>query len=250
MSVEATERVKTGVTGLDDLIEGGLPAGRVILVSGEPGSGKTVLATQFLVSGVREFGETGLFVCMEEARIHLYREMKRFGWDLEGLESAGSLGFVDATPLRLLPEKVNLGEVAIDRGDFSMMTLIQAINKEVERIKPKRIVVDPITSLIIQYPEIVQRRGAILDLVDALVSSGATCIMTSELKHTGLKRKLDVEEFLSHGVIMLQNHLINGSIVRAIQVEKMRETNCETQPRPYKISSSGIEVFAKESVFR
>ena len=106
---------------------------------------------------------------MEEARIHLYREMNRFGWDLEGLESAGSLGFVDATPLRLLPEKVNLGEVAIDRGDFSMMTLIQAINKEVERIKPKRIVVDPITSLIIQYPEIVKRRGAILDLVDALV---------------------------------------------------------------------------------
>jgi len=178
---------------------------------------------------------------MEEARIHLYREMKRFGWDLEGLESAGSLGFVDATPLRLLPEKVNLGEVAIDRGDFSMMTLIQAINKEVERIKPKRIVVDPITSLIIQYPEIVQRRGAILDLVDALVSSGATCIMTSELKHTGLKRRLDVEEFLSHGVIMLQNHLINGSIVRAIQVEKMRETNCETQPRPYKISSLYID---------
>ena len=245
-----SERTPSGIKGLDELVGGGLPKGRVILLTGEPGSGKTIFGTQYLVNGIKEYDETGLLVCMEEIKSHLYSEMKLFGWDLAKFEEAGKLAFVDATPLRLLPEKVKVGEVAIARRDFSMVTLIQAINKEVERINPARIVVDPITSLIIQYPDDVARRGAILELIGALVSCSATCLITSELKNFGRKRRVEMEEFLAHGVVVLQNLLVRGSMIRAIQVEKMRETNCDNQPRIYRINSGGIEVFPKESVFK
>ncbi len=243
-------RTPSGVPGLDELLDGGLPKGRVILILGEPGAGKTILASQFLYSGARRYNEKGVFVCLEEARVHLYKEMALFGWNFAELERNGMLSFVDATPLRLLPEKVRIGDVAIDRKDFSIMTLSQAITREVSRLRPARIAVDSITSLMIQYPEIVKRRTAIFELVGALVATGATCIMTSELKSVGLRRSLEMEEFLAHGVILLQSLRVGSSLTRMLQIEKMRETACDTQPRPYRITEKGIEVYPGETVFR
>lgn len=232
------------------MIGGGFPRGRVILLLGEPGAGKTIFASQFLVSGAKTGNERGLFVCLEEARVHLYREMRLFGWDFTRLENQGIISFIDATPLRLLPEKVKVGDVAIDRKDFSMLSLTQAISREVSRLKPSRITVDSITSLMLQYPDMVQRRAAIFDLVGALVTTGATCLVTSELKSVGLRRNLEMEEFLAHGVIVLQSLRVGGSFTRMLQIEKMRETACDTQPRPYRITEKGIEVYPGETVFR
>lgn len=246
----ATDRTPSGVPGLDEMLRGGFPKGRVILVLGEPGSGKTIFASQFLANEATMHNEKGVFVCLEEARIHLYREMALFGWEFADLEKQGRISFVDATPLRLLPEKVKVGDVAIDRKDFSMMSLTQAINREVSRLKPSRIAVDSITSLMLQYPDIVQRRAAIFDLVGALVATGATCIVTSELKSVGLRRSLEMEEFLAHGVIILQSLRVGSSFTRMLQIEKMRETACDTQPRPYRITEKGIEVYPGETVFR
>lgn len=222
----------------------------MILLLGEPGSGKTIFATQFLVNGGRKYNERGIFVTLDEARFHLYREMALFGWNLEQLEKEGKLAFVDATPLRLLPEKVKVGEIALDRKDFSMASLIRAIENEVERVKPQRIAVDSITSLIIQYHDPVEKRRAILDLIGALVATGCTCVVTSELKYLGAKRPLEVEEFLCHGVIILQSLRVGASFTRMLQVEKMRETACDTQPRPYRITEGGIEVYPGETVFK
>ena len=96
------------------MLGGGLPRGRVILILGEPGAGKTILSTQFLVKGVLDYGERGILVCLEEARPHLYKEMAKFGWELDRLEKENKLSFLDATPLRLLPSKIKVGELSID----------------------------------------------------------------------------------------------------------------------------------------
>jgi KaiC/GvpD/RAD55 family RecA-like ATPase len=112
-------------------------------------------------------------------------------------------------------------------------------------------VVDPVTSLIFQYPEMVERRTAILDLVDALVKTGATCLMTTELRAMGptVERAIQLEEYLAHGVVIMSNAKVGKTYNRVLQVEKMRETPIDMQPRPYKISANGIEVFPKETIF-
>jgi KaiC/GvpD/RAD55 family RecA-like ATPase len=245
-------RTPTGISGLDEMLNGGFPRGRVVLVVGGPGSGKTVLATQFLVNGIKNYDENGLFVSLDESKTHFYRETMTFGWNLEELEKQRKFTFLDASPIRHIPGEVKIGKLTIGRREFSMISLIEGIKSSAQTLDARRIAVDPIASLVFQYPDIVQRRTAILDLIEALIGTGATSILTLELRATGAasaERSVQLEEYLAHGVIVLQTIQVGRSLVRAVQVEKMRETPIDTQPRPYKIGENGIEVFPRESVF-
>ena len=79
-------RASTGVQGLDELLSGGFPEGRVILVVGGPGTGKTILASQFLYKGIYDYNENGIFVSLDEGKNHHYSEMQNFGWDFKKAE--------------------------------------------------------------------------------------------------------------------------------------------------------------------
>ncbi len=244
------DRTPTGIPGLDEILSGGFPRGRVILIVGGPGTGKTILTSQFLANGIKMYGENGAFVSLDETKVHYYREMAQMGWKFEELEKAKRFAFINASPLRHMPGEVKLGRQTIGRKDFSILSLIEGIKTHTELINAKRVVVDPVTSLIFQYPEITERRTATLDLVDALVKTGATCLLTTELRaFGGTDRAIQLEEYLAHGVIILSNAKVGKTYNRVLQVEKMRETPIDMQPRPYKISGTGIEVFPKETIF-
>jgi len=144
---------------------------------------------------------------------------------------------------------VKIGKLTIGKRDFSLLSLIEVMRTTVRAINAQRIAVDTIASLIFQYPDMVQRRSAMLDLMEALVGMDGTCIINTELRSVGMERVVEPEEYLTHGVILLQNLQVGRSLVRVLQVEKMRETQVDMQPRPYNISEAGIEVFPKESVF-
>jgi len=246
--LSSDEKKSSGIPGLDEMLFGGFPAGRVILVVGGPGTGKTIMAAQFLVEGIRS-GESGVFVSLDESKDHFFSEMAKLDWNMEKFERDRRLAFVDASPIRHLPGEVKLGKVAIGKRDFSMLSLIEGINAAAKEIDAKRVAVDPIASLIFQYPDAVQRRTAMLDLNEALIRSGATCLLTTELRSIGIERRVQIEEYLAHGVVILQTMQVGRSFVRVLQVEKMRESDVDAQPRPYRISNRGIEVFPKESVF-
>jgi KaiC/GvpD/RAD55 family RecA-like ATPase len=216
---------------------------------GGPGTGKTILSTQFLVKGVELYSDNSVFVSLDESREHYYTEMKKFGWDLAKLEKEKKFAFVDASPIRNIPGEVKIGKMTIGKKEFSMLSLVEAMRATVKAIDARRIVIDPIASLVFQYPDMVQRRNALLDLMEALVGTGATCLISSELKRIGIERTVQPEEYLAHGVIILQSLQVGRSLVRVIQVEKMRETPVDTQLHPYRISENGIDIFAKESVF-
>jgi KaiC/GvpD/RAD55 family RecA-like ATPase len=246
---KTTARTLIGIPGLDEMLQGGFPQGRVLMVLGEPGAGKTILCSQFLANGINKYGENGLFVSMEEGRNHYEREMNQFGWDFSTAEKDGKFSFVDASPIRSIPGEVRVGKLTIGKQDFSMVSLLETIRSNAKALDARRIVVDPISLLIFQYPEETQRRKALLDLVEALTDTGATCLLSAELRRVGLEgRTLQVEEYLVHGVILMQTVLMGKTRERIIQIEKMRETEIDRQSRPYRITEKGIEVYPREKV--
>jgi KaiC/GvpD/RAD55 family RecA-like ATPase len=250
------ERVSSGVKGLDEVLGGGFPRGRTILVVGSPGSGKTILAVQFLRAGAAA-GERSIYIAFDERPEQVKENISAFGWDLDRLEAEGKIMFVDATPFR----RTRAASVAIyeRRGDLplhevvpevTLTGLIDTVKRLAEEEDVTRLAVDPITSLSVRYESLTKRRRAMLMLFDALSSTGSTCLVTSEMRTSMLSRSFQLEEFLSQGVVLLRTSIHEGNVVRAIQVEKMRGIAHDTQLRPYLIGQNGIEVFAKDKVFK
>jgi KaiC/GvpD/RAD55 family RecA-like ATPase len=243
---ECMKRVSTGIEGLDKMLKGGFPAGRCILVCGGPGSGKTIFGMQFLHYGSVEYKEPGLYVSLDEDAKHLREEMTVFGWDIENLEKNGMLAIVDASPIRKIPGTVKLGNVSIGKRDFSLLGLIEIIEKNAKKINARRAVIDPIAGLTFQYPDATERRMATLDLLEALSKLEITTLITTELKSLVLQREILTEEFLAQGVIVLHSWRSQFEAHGGIQIEKMRGIAHDTQIRPYRITSNGIEVFSEE----
>lgn len=248
------ERVPTGIKGLDDILNGGIPKGSLVLIMGGPGVGKTILATQFLVNGINKFKENGIFATLLENPVNLQKNMAKFGWNLGELEKTEKFRFIDASPtapppITRLSGEIRLGMLSIGRREFSMISLIEAIQSRSEEINAQRIVLDSMASLIFQYTDVTQRRKAILDLFEALISSNATCLVTQEQRNLGLEREIQDEEYLADGVILMQRYQVGKILLRAIQIEKMKRSEIDDQPRPYKITDKGIAIFPKEVVF-
>jgi len=244
-----SSRIKTGILGLDKMLGGGIPEGRVVLLVGGPGTGKTIFCSQFLVNGIEMYGDNGVFVSLDEGKSHYLREMSVFGWDLEKLEQEKKWAFVNASPIKYAISPDEVSNISIGSKDFSLSNLINKIKSSVDKIKANRVVVDPITSLVFQYPDVINRRAAILNIVEGLTEIGITSMVTTELKTSGFERNIQLEEYLAHGVIVLQTLQVGKTSIRAIQVEKMRETSIDPQIRPYRITEKGIEIYQKESVF-
>lgn len=246
-------KISSGISGLDELVGGGLPEGRVVLVVGGPGSGKTIMCSQFLYKGIRENKENGVFVSLDESKKHFYTEMKSFGWDFEEAESERKFAYVDATRMSrvaMLKEALYKEESSSLRGKaLSIDKLTQDIQAKMVQVNAKRIVVDTLAALIYRFPDPVERRTTIVDLIESLADLGATSLVTTELGHLGLERSALEEEFLVHGVIMLQTLFSGGTTTRAMQVEKMREAKVNPSLVPYTIDRNGIEVFPNMPLF-
>jgi KaiC/GvpD/RAD55 family RecA-like ATPase len=249
-----SKKVATGIVGLDELVEGGFPEGRVILIIGGPGSGKTILCGQFLYKGIYKNNENGVFVSLDENKDHFYSEMQKFGWDFEKAEAERKFAFIDATRISqvsMLKEQLYKEESRSLRGkQLSIDKLIEDLQAKIMQVKAKRVVVDTLATLIYRFPDPIERRTAIVDLIASLSDLGVTSVVTTELEQLGLERNALEEEFLVHGVIMMQTLFSGGTTTRAIQVEKMRETKVNPSLVPYSIDKSGIEIYPSMPLFR
>lgn len=243
-------RVATGVQGLDAMLGGGLPSKRCVLVCGGPGSGKTIFGIQFLYSGVTEYDEAGLYITLDESAAKLRKDMVSFGWNLERLERDRKFMIVDASPVRTVPAEVKVGSFSIHKKDFSMLSLTHIIKTKAQEIHAKRLVIDPITMFVLQYPEVTERRNAIVDLFEGLTNLGTTNLLMTELRANILEREIQPEEFLSDGVLVFHNFVDSGRVIRAVQIEKMRGVSHDYELRPYKIVKDGINVFEKEGMYK
>ena len=242
------------IDGLDKLLGGGLPKGKCILVVGSPGSGKTTLITQFLHSGALS-KERGLYITMDEKPEQIKENLLPFGWNLDQLEKDGNLIFLDATPIRVLRRVYKSEEYGLSGLDFMRIpaldlgSLIKTIERIVKEENIQRIAVDPITSIALRYDATYKKRRALLLFFDALIESGCTSLVSTELRTSMLDRSFQLEEFLSQGVILLKSDTREGSVIRAIQIEKMRGIKHDVQWRPYQITDKGIKVYPTDRIF-
>lgn len=247
-------RIPTGIKGLDDVLNGGLPKGRIILVVGSPGSGKTTFAMQFLVGGAKA-GESGLYVTLDEKPERVKENLASYNWSLDDLEHDGKMTFIDATQLRrpgqrIVQDRVDAeSSVSLVLPELTLQVLARTIRRVAAEENIQRIAIDPITSLMLRYPEEVKRRRAMLLFFDALEATGCSVIVTSELRTSMLDRDFQLEEYLSQGVILLHTIINQGNVIRAVQVEKMRGISHDAQLRPYQITQSGVDVYPKDKVF-
>lgn len=229
------ERVATGVPGLDELIEGGLPKGRIILITGTAGSGKTTLGMQFLYNGITRFEENGLFVTLEEEVADLIKDMSRYGWRLEHLLNQKKLAIVRSP----IPFELSEGRVSLD-------SLLDNVHRQAMAVDAKRIVFDSIASLGLPYNDPVALRRDVLRLGAMLRELGCTTLLLTEMLEGETRvTRYGIEQFVAHGVIAL--HVT--PTYRAIQVLKMRGTNHDMGIHRLRIMETGLVVTPGERPF-
>ncbi|MDA4134676.1 MAG: hypothetical protein OK441_03805 [Thaumarchaeota archaeon] len=236
----------TGVSGLDVLLGGGYNQGRIILVLGEPGAGKSILCSQFLHWGASQRGEKGVFIGMNEEKARFFGEMRGLQMDFAKLEGEGAFSYVDATDVKHIPDQAKVGRIPVGGRELGLVNLIDTIQEAIQKTQPKRIVLDSMSDLVFRYPTIEERRPVILDIFETLAATGATCLITSELLSTSSERALQPEEYLAEGVILLRTQKKG---LRTIQILKMRGSKVDIKPRPYAIRDNGIDVLATEEVY-
>ncbi len=222
-----TDRLTSGIPGLDRLIQGGFKKNSINLVAGEPGAGKTIFGIQFLVEGCK-LGEPGIYITFEEKKEKLYEDMASFGIDLLKHEKKGLFHFLEYTP-----EQVK--RLLVEGGGE-----VEAL---VEKIKAKRMVIDSITSLYLLYEDELTKKEAALSLFDLINKWNCTAILTSQAKASDNQALLEAGlEFEVDSIILLYHAKQKGERIRAIEILKMRATKIPSKTFGIDIKEKGLVV--------
>jgi len=235
------KRVLTNIPGLDEILHGGIPERNVVLVSGGPGTGKTILSQQFLWNGLQD-GEAGIYVALEEHPIQVRQNMLQFGWNVKPFEEKGSFALVDAFTAGIGKAKEYEKYVVSDLNDIR--ELIDVLTQAVKDVGAKRVVVDSVTSLYTNKPALA--RGIILQLKRVVAGLGCTTLFVSQISvgergfgGPGVEHGVD-------GIIRLDLDEINGELKRSLIIWKMRGTSHSMKRHPFDITDKGIVIHAKE----
>jgi circadian clock protein KaiC len=227
------ELCKTGIAGIDRMLGGGLPQGAINTVSGPTGSGRSTLALQFLVNGARKYGETGLYVAIEESHEQIYRHMSYKGWNLEELESTKQLLFLDYPPHE------------VDQ----FLSQNSAIGELVETMGVSRLVIDSIMPIALLFADQDERKKGFLEIINNIRKWKTTTIITAEeapIPGRTLPRTNYGIEALSDGWIHMDYRIgKKEERKRGIEVLKMKGANPIMKRFPLEISDAGINVKVK-----
>ncbi len=242
VNVEAAAlKTRSGIQGFDEIVLGGLPKGRSIILSGPPGSGKSTFAMQFLYKGVKDYGEPGVYVTLSESPAEIRNNMKSYGWDILKLERDGKLFLIDARPFSITEEGFVAPNESLYRGEaipFSHLT--DMVLAGIRRIDAKRLVIDSITILAMQYVNRFYIRQGLMGMVQALSSQDCTSLLISE--STQEEGKTPMEWYIAPGVILLHYSRKGDTMERAIQVLKLRGTKYSEHIYPARLTESGFVV--------
>jgi circadian clock protein KaiC len=232
---EGSTKARTGITGLDEITGGGLPRGRTTLLVGGPGSGKTILALQFLVNGARECNEAGIFVAFEETSKRIAANAESFGWRLAELRRK-KLFFMDAQPTPGL----------VQSGDFDLGGMCAALEAQVEKMRARRIVFDALDIVLALLPDAAARRRELYRLHEWLLARKLTGLITakadgdetSSISQQPFRSML----FMVDCAVILNHSVVLGVSQRNLRVQKYRGSSFAEDESPFVIGPSGFEV--------
>jgi len=239
------KRVKTGIPGMDEILHGGIPERNVVLLSGGPGTGKTIFSQQFLWNGL-QMGEPGIYVALEEHPVQVRQNMAQFGWDVKPYEEQGMFAMIDAFTAGIGKSKEYEKYIVHDLTDIR--EFIDVLRQAIKEINAKRVVVDSVTTLYINKPAMA--RSIILQLKRVLAGTGCTSIFVSQISvgergfgGPGVEHGVD-------GIIRLDLDEIDGELKRSLIVWKMRGTSHSMRRHPFEITDKGIVVYADKVLKR
>jgi circadian clock protein KaiC len=225
------QRSSTGISGLDSLIEGGIPRGFTVLVAGNPGTGKTIMTSHFLYDGLNK-GESGLYVSFGESKEQFYDNTERIGLDFKNFEDQNKFVFLDFASIT----------------KEGMRDALDEVLSTIKEIKAKRLVVDSFSAISQAYETLIDARIVLQTILGKIMrSEGVTSLLISEVPAGHNMIGTGIEEFVADGIIRLE-HGKDNAIPTTLRVVKMRGTVVNREPHVCVISRKGMIVFPKQSL--
>jgi len=213
------DRCVTGIEGLDNILNGGIPRGNTILITGSCGTGKTTLSLEFLVHGAIQ-GENSLFLSVTEDSEKLLKNVIPYDFFQGDLLTSGKLTFID---MPAIYDRLGLDKTEMSFEEIEL--IVSSIGKIVRELDIKRLVVDSITSVCYRLKTEEKIRNFILELGKTLSDYNCTSILISEISPSSPRYSLyGVEEAIADGIILMGNLERRGDLLRTLQVVKMRGT--------------------------
>jgi KaiC domain protein len=236
-------RVRTYVPGFDEILYGGIPERNVVLVSGGPGTGKSILAKQFLYNGLLK-GEHGVFVALEEHPVSVRRSFAHFSWDITKYEKEGELAIVDAFTAGIGSSAQRENYVVKDPE--SVQELVDVLRAAIKNTGAKRVAIDSVSTLYLTKPALA--RGTVMILKRVIAGLGNTALFVSQISvgergfgGPGVEHAVD-------GIVRIDLDEVEGRLYRSILVWKMRDSKISMVRHPMEINDEGIKVIWDKSL--
>jgi circadian clock protein KaiC len=238
LAAEALAKCPTGIRGLDQITDGGLPRGRSTLVCGGPGAGKTLLGIEFLARGARDFGEAGVFVSFEERADDLAKNAFSLGFDLGRLVRSK----------RFAVEHIVLNRSELlEAGEYDLEGLFIRLGAAIDAVGAKRVVLDTIEALFGALTKQGILRAELNRLFSWLKDKGVTTVITAERGQGALTRH-GLEEYVSDCVLVLDQRVDDQIATRRLRIVKYRGSTHGTNEYPFLIDRSGFQVLPITSI--
>jgi len=234
---------ESGIPGLDKMLEGGIPDGHVVLIQGGAGSGKTMLSMQWLFKGWEEENDPGLYIAVTETYEKAIKNLQNIGFFDESALNEGNIRFTD---LRSITQIMGWGEKDVTKNDVE--ELINMIEELIEESGAKRLVIDSISALGYMIDDRELFRRFIFRLGTVLDTLGCTIFLTSEASEG--KSPFAIEDFISDGIIHMEQVPGEQRLLRHLNVSKMRGVEYRSGKVAFKIDSGGITIYPKIPIDR
>ena len=232
--------VKTGIPGFDSTLSVGLKKNSSVVISGPPGSGKTIFGLQFIYYGASEFNEPGVYISLSQSIDEIKNDCRSFGWDVDSLIAKEKILMIDLRPFKIKDKVIEKDDSLHCGEEIAFEHVTKFILNCIKKIKAKRIVIDSISILGTQYSDKFYMRKGLQQMIQSFENFDVTTLLISEFSKNN---ETPIEWFVTSGVIQLDNQIIDNKMRRTIKITKLRGIKHSEKVHSLELGSNGLYVY-------